>query len=184
MSFRATLAFNPQQKYAGLEDSMATPHPWDETLAWDTINAQRDLEGPLLPVLHSLQEKFGYIDRRAIAMIAKVLNLSRSEVFGTISFYHDFKTTPPEGHAIKFCLAEACQARGAEKLAAHLEKAHGVKLDAHGAQNGLTVETAYCLGNCGLGPNALYDGQIFGGLDEDSLDALCARASSKVGADA
>ncbi len=101
----------------------------------------------------------------------------------TISFYHDFKTEPPQGHAIKFCRAEACQARGAEKLAAHLEKTHGVKFDG-GAQNGLTVETAYCLGNCGLGPNALYDGEIFGALDEESLDALCARASSKAGADA
>jgi formate dehydrogenase subunit gamma len=116
-------------------------------------------------------------------MIARVLNLSRAEVFGTISFYHDFKTRPPQGLSIKFCLAEACQARGAEKLAAHLVSAHGVKFDG-GAHNGLTVETAYCLGNCGLGPNALYDGKIFGALDEESLDALCARASKNVGADA
>jgi len=162
---------------------MATTIPWDETLAWDTISELRGLEGAMLPILHALQEKFGYVDKRVIPMIAKVLNLSRSEVFGTISFYHDFKTVPPEGHAIKFCLAEACQARGAERLADHLARTHGVKLDG-GDHNGLRVETAYCLGNCGLGPNALYDGQIFGALDEDGLDALCARASSKVGANA
>ncbi len=162
---------------------MATPDPWDETLAQKTIDELCGLEGPLLPILHALQERFGYVDARAVAMIARSLNLSRAEVFGAISFYHDFKRQPPLGHAIKFCRAEACQARGAENLAGHLEKRHGVKIDGD-YQNGLKVETVYCLGNCALGPNALYDGEIFGRLDEESLDALCFRAAGKVGADA
>ncbi len=162
---------------------MAAPIPWDEKRAQDTIDELRDLEGALLPILHALQDRFGYVDARAVGMIAGTLNVSRAEVFGTISFYHDFKRQPPAGHAIKFCMAEACQARGAENLAAHLEQRRGVKIDG-GYHDGLSVETAYCLGNCALGPNALYDGEIFGRLDEESLDALCARAAGKVGADA
>lgn len=162
---------------------MATPTPWDENLAQDTIDGLRHLEGALLPILHALQDRFGYVDPRAVGMIAQTLNVTRAEVFGTISFYHDFKRQPPAGRAIKFCMAEACQARGAEKLASHLEKIHGVKIDG-GYHNGLSVETAYCLGNCALGPNALYDGEIIGRLDEERLDALCTRAAGKVGANA
>jgi len=160
---------------------MAASISWDETIARDTIESLRDLEGALLPILHALQDKFGYVDPRAVAMIAKTLNLSRAEVFGTLSFYHDFKRQPPQGRTIKFCLAEACQARGAENLASWLERKHGVKIDG-GACNGLSVETAYCLGNCALGPNALYDGEIFGALDETRLDALCLRATKNAGA--
>ena len=160
---------------------MAAPIAWDEALAREIIEEMRGLEGALLPILHAVQGKFGYIDARAVTIVAKALNLSRAEVFGTVSFYHDFKKQPPLGGLIKFCRAEACQARGAEALAAHLDSA-GVKIDG-GYHGGLAVETAYCLGNCALGPNALYDGEIFGRLDENRLDALCARAA-KAGAEA
>ena len=161
---------------------MVAPTAWDEALARELIEELRGLEGALLPILHSLQEKFGYVDARAVALIAKSLNLSRAEVFGVISFYHDFKKQPPLGRTIKFCRAEACQARGAEALAEHLEASAGVKIDG-GYHNGVAVETAYCLGNCALGPNALYDGEIFGRLDEGRLEALCARAAKNHGAE-
>ncbi len=160
---------------------MAAAIPWDEPIAREIIDSMRDLEGALLPILHGLQDRFGYVDARAVAIIARMLNLSRAEVFGTLSFYHDFKRQPPQGQTIKFCLAEACQARGAENLASWLEQKHGVKIDG-GALNGLSVETVYCLGNCALGPNALYDGEIFGALDETRLDALCLRATKNAGA--
>jgi formate dehydrogenase subunit gamma len=159
---------------------MAKPVPWDENLARETIDQLRDLEGALLPILHALQHKFGYVDARAVAIIARTLNLSRSEVFGTLSFYHDFKRQPPQGQTIKFCLAEACQARGAENLAAHLEQKRGNKIDG-GYHNGLSVETAFCLGNCALGPNALYDGEVFGALDEARLEALCTQVEKNAG---
>ncbi len=161
---------------------MAAPNAWDEALAREIIEELRGLEGALLPILHALQEKFGYVDARAVAIIAKTLNLSRAEVFGTISFYHDFKKQPPLGHVIKFCRAEACQARGAEALAAHLEASVGVGIDG-GYHRGVAVETAYCLGNCALGPNALYDGEIIGRLDEARIKALCARAAKNAEAD-
>ncbi|MGO8738986.1 NAD(P)H-dependent oxidoreductase subunit E [Rhodoblastus sp.] len=153
---------------------------WDEDLARELIDQRSGLEGAMLPILHALQDKFGYVDARAVALIAKALNISRAEVFGTISFYHDFKRQPPLGGTIKLCLAEACQARGAESLATHLEQAHGVKIDG-ATRHGVRVETAYCLGNCALGPNALHDGEIFGRLDAQGLDDLYANVARKAG---
>jgi formate dehydrogenase subunit gamma len=155
---------------------MLAPIAWDENLARALIDEKAGLEGAMLPILHALQEKFGYVDSRAVAMIARALNVSRAEVFGTMSFYHDFKRQPPLGGTIKLCRAEACQARGVEALVTHLEQAHDVKIDG-GYQNGVRVETAYCLGNCALGPNALYDGDIFGRLNPQTLDELYARVS-------
>lgn len=160
---------------------MTVPVAWDENLAYELINERSGLEGAMLPILHALQEKFGYVDSRAVAIVANTLNVSRAEVFGTISFYHDFKRQPPLGRTIKLCRAEACQARGAEELAAHLEKSEGVQIDG-GYHNGVRVETAFCLGNCALGPNALFDGDIFGKLDPQSLRELYAAASRKAGA--
>jgi formate dehydrogenase subunit gamma len=154
---------------------------WDETVARELIDERSSLEGAMLPILHALQEKFGYVDPRAVAIVATTLNVSRSEVFGTISFYHDFKRQPPMGGTIKLCRAEACQARGAEELAAHLENSQGMKIDG-GYQNGVSVETAFCLGNCALGPNALHDGEIFGRLDAQSLDELYSRVARRAGA--
>ena len=159
---------------------MAAPVAWDETLAREIIDELSGLEGALLPILHALQDRFGYVDARAVGMIAKTLNFSRAEVFGALSFYHDFKKQPPLGRSIKFCRAEACQARGAEALAAHLEMQSGLKIDG-GYHNGVAVDTVYCLGNCALGPNALYDGEIFGKLDANRLDALCALVAKSAG---
>ncbi|MCW2283884.1 formate dehydrogenase subunit gamma [Rhodoblastus acidophilus] len=148
---------------------------WDEPRARALIHAKSDLEGPLLPILHDLQETFGYVDPRAVAIIAGALNISRAEVFGTLSFYKDFKKQKPLGRTIKLCLAEACQARGADALADRFEQNTGCKIDG-GYHEGVEVETVYCLGNCALGPNALYDGEIFGALTDESLAALHARA--------
>jgi formate dehydrogenase subunit gamma len=156
---------------------MAAPVAWNETLARDLIDDRRELEGPLMPILHALQDTFGYVDARAVAIIANSLNLARAEVFGTLSFYHDFKKQPPLGRSIKLCRAEACQANGVEALAAHLETSKGLKVDG-GYRDGVAIETVYCLGNCALGPNALYDGELVARLDEARLDALCARAAA------
>ena len=160
---------------------MTVPVAWDESIARDLIAERSALEGAMLPILHALQEKFGYVDSRAVTMVASELNLSRAEVFGAISFYHDFKRQPPQGGVIKLCRAEACQARGAENLVEHLESHHGIEIDG-GYQKGVSVETAYCLGNCALGPNALHDGEIHGRLDPQSLDELLALVSRKAGA--
>ena len=126
-------------------------------------------EGPLLPILHALQDRFGYIDQAALPVIADVLNLSRAEVHGVVTFYHDFRSRPPGRHVVKICRADACQALGAQKLFDEVAAAS--------AENGaVTVEAVYCLGNCALSPAALIDGDLHGRLDTTrTLDLVAGR---------
>ena len=148
---------------------------WDVELASRLVEEVKDADGPLLPILHSLQETFGYIDRAAIAPLAEALNLSRAEIHGVVSFYHDFRSAPAEGRVLKLCRAESCQAMGCEKLVDHLRDAHGVILDQPNG-GGLQVETVYCLGNCALSPSALLDGAPIGRLDAAKLDEIARQA--------
>lgn len=129
--------------------------------------AMQHMDGPLLPILHALNGKFGYVDERAIPIIADVLNLSRAEVHGVASFYHDFRRQPAGRHVLKICRAEACQSMGAMQLISGLEKSLGVKLGETGADGQITLEAVYCLGNCALAPAALIDGKLFGRLDAE-----------------
>src|SRR3954451_24671295 len=120
-------------------------HPFTSPRALATIREHKDLPGALLPVLHALMDDFGYIDEDAIPLIASELNLSKAEVHGVISFYHDFRRTPPARHTLQICRAEACQSMGAEKLIQHLE----TKLV---PDRQLTITPVFCLGNCALSP--------------------------------
>lgn len=125
----------------------------------------RDERGPLLPVLHAVVAEFGHIADEDLAVIADVLNLSRADVHGVVSFYHDFRRTPPPAHRITLCRAEACQARGAEDLYAaahrHFESRPEVE-----------VTEVFCLGNCALGPAGTLDGRLLGRLDPARLASL------------
>lgn len=131
---------------------------------------------PLLPILHALQQAFGYVPAAAQPMIAHALNISLAEVRGVVSFYHDFKTEPGARAIIKLCRAEACQARGCERIIAHLETAHGLKVGVPSHDNRIAVEPVYCLGNCALGPAALVGDELIGLIDEARADALVAEA--------
>ena len=144
---------------------------WDQESARLIVGGLAHLDGATLPMLHALQDAFGYVDPKAAPLIAEALNLSRAEVHGTISFYHDFRTAPPPHKVVKLCRAEACQALGCEDLVAHLARDHGITVDAQGGDVG--VETVYCLGNCALGPSALVDGELIGRVDADRLAELC-----------
>ena len=135
--------------------------------------------GAALPILHALQECFGYIDDAAIPVIAEALNLSNAEVLGVVSFYHDFRRAPIEGATLQLCRAESCQALGCEDLVAHLAAAHGVAVDHAGRGAPLHVETVYCLGNCALSPAALLDGEPIGRLDRDKIDAIVAQTTRR-----
>lgn len=149
-------------------------HPaWDQDQAQSIIAGFAHLEGATLPILHALQEEFGYIDATAVPLIADALNLSRAEVHGTISFYHDFKTAPQPARVVKLCRAEACQALGCEAIVDELARDHGITVDAHQDGARVAVETVYCLGNCALGPSALVDGELIGRVDADRLAELC-----------
>lgn len=149
---------------------------FDADLARTLIDRKRAMRGAMLPILHDLQDEFGYIDERAVPLIAEALNISKAETLGVISFYHDFRRSPADGRVLKLCRAESCQAMGCEELVAHLANRHGIKPDDEDAPAGLRVESVYCLGNCALSPSALLDGAPIGRLDRDRIDAIVADA--------
>jgi formate dehydrogenase subunit gamma len=148
--------------------------PWDRDVALLRINECLGREGPLLPILHALQEEFGYIDEAAEPLIASVLNITRAEVHGVITFYHDFRHEPAGRHVLKLCRAEACQAAGGDPLATRAEKRLGVAMGTTAPDGSVTLEPVYCLGLCATAPSAMLDGRLVGRLDEKRLDALLA----------
>ena len=151
--------------------------PWDEAQARAVIAAKSAEPGAVLPILHALQECFGYIDKAAIPLVAEALNVSKAEVHGVVSFYHDFRQTPVDGSVLKLCRAEACQSMGCEDLVAHLAARHALKADQSRPGAALHVETVYCLGNCALSPAALLNGDPIGRLDRPAIDAIVRDAS-------
>jgi len=136
------------------------------------IAANRTLPGALLPVLHAIQDALGFIPPDAVPRIAHALNLSQAEVHGVITFYHDFRSSPPGRHVLKLCRAEACQAMGAEALAARLTRRLGIAWKETTPDGALTIEPVYCLGNCALSPAALLDGKLRGRITADALDGI------------
>ena len=158
---------------------MAGRTAFDANLARTLIDRKRDARGAMLPILHDLQEEFGYIDDAAIPLIADALNISRAETRGVISFYHDFRRSPIDGRVLKLCRAESCQAMGSEDLVSHLIVGHGIEVDGADEGSELHVESVYCLGNCALSPAALLDGEPIGRLDRDRIDAIVAGAQGK-----
>lgn len=143
--------------------------PWNEAAAQAIIDELKTREGAVLPILHALQEHFGYIDEAVVPLVAEALNLSRAEVHGVLTFYHDFRRTPDPRCRIQLCRAEACQSLGCETLVQHAATRHGVTTDGRGRAK---LETVYCLGLCAQGPAALVNGQIVARLDAARLTAL------------
>jgi formate dehydrogenase subunit gamma len=150
--------------------------PWDKDVALRLIQADLHREGPLLPILHALQAEFGYIDEAAEPLIAEALNITRAEVHGVISFYHDFRREPAGRHVLKLCRAEACQAAGGDPLAAHAQARLGVTMGATAPDGSVTLEPVYCLGLCAVAPSAMLDGRVIGRLDRERLDGLLTEA--------
>lgn len=132
------------------------------------------LEGPLLPILHAVQEAFGYVPQEALPRIAEKLNVTRAEVHGVMSFYHDFREVPAGRHVVKLCRAEACQAQGAEAVAAHAKARLGVDFHETTANGAVTLEPVFCLGLCACGPSAMVDGKVVGRVDAARLDEILA----------
>lgn len=128
----------------------------------------------LMEVLHGIQRELGCIPEDAVAGIAAALNLSRADVHGVISFYHDFDRQPPGRHVLKICRAESCQATGSDALAAHAEDALGVPFGATTTDGEFTLRAVYCLGNCALGPSLLVGESLHARVDADKFDSLIA----------
>lgn len=149
----------------------AVPAPPREDLA-ALIGSYLHLEGPMLPILHGLQEKYGCIPTGADSEIASALNITKAEVHGVVSFYHDFRAAPAGRHVVKICRSEACKSVGADALAEGTLAKLG--LDWHGtsANGAVTIEPVYCLGLCACGPAVIVDSKVVGRVDAARMDAI------------
>lgn len=143
------------------------PQPWSDDVAGAIVARHAKRDGALLPILHDLQAAFGFIPDAAVAFVAAALNVSRADVHGVVTFYHDFRTEPPTRPIVKLCRAEACQARGVEALAARAARRADV-----------AVEAVYCLGLCASGPAAMVGDRVHARLDAAAFDRLLDEAAA------
>ncbi|HET6305881.1 MAG TPA: formate dehydrogenase subunit gamma [Rhodopila sp.] len=151
---------------------MAEFEPWNDDRARGIIAGFAGIEGASLPILHALQAVFGCVPLDAEPLVAAALNLSRAEVHGIVSFYHEFRRTAPGRHVLQVCRAEACQAVGGDAVGAHVRQALSVDWHGTSADGGVTVEPVFCLGLCASGPAALLDGKPVGRLNPDRVDRM------------
>jgi formate dehydrogenase subunit gamma len=138
----------------------------------DILTRHQGMEGSLLPILHAVQAEFGHVPQEALPIIAKDLNISRAEAHGVMSFYHDFREKPAGAHVIKLCRAEACQAMGADRVAAHARAELGVSWHETTPDGAITLEPIFCLGLCACGPAAIVDGKLIGRVDEAKISKI------------
>jgi formate dehydrogenase subunit gamma len=151
--------------------------PWDEQTGEDIVRRHDGREGPLLPILHEVQATFGCIPSPAVPFVAEALNLTRAEVHGVVSFYHDFREQPAGRHVLKLCRAEACQSMDSEAVARQVLDHFGVEWGGTTADGRLTIEAVYCLGLCACGPSALLDGEPIGRVGPAIVDDIAHEVS-------
>ena len=142
------------------------------------IQEMRGLEGPLLPILHGIQEEFGHVPQDSLPVIAEALNISRAEVHGVVSFYHDYRSHPAGRHVLKLCQAESCQSMGSDAVAAKIKQVLGIGFHETTRDGSVTLEPVYCLGLCACSPSAMLDGEVIGRLDDDKIDEIVAEVRS------
>jgi formate dehydrogenase subunit gamma len=155
---------------------MSVYEPWSAARGAEIIAEHTHVQGATLVILHAISGAFGYVPEPMVPMIAKALSLTRAEVHGVVTFYHDFRHKPAGRHVLKLCRAEACQAAGGDALAARAESKLGVAIGNTTADQRVTLEPIYCLGLCATAPSAMLDGRLVGRLDEARIDALIAEA--------
>lgn len=145
-----------------------------ETAAISICAAHGNKPDELLEIFHALQHELGYVPEATLPVIANALNLSRAEVYGVLTFYHDFKREPQGKYTIKICRAEACQAMDTDKLCAHAEKKLGTEMGGTSKDGQFTVEAVYCLGNCALSPAIMIGESLYGKVDAKRFDDIVA----------
>ncbi|WP_136067185.1 formate dehydrogenase subunit gamma [Modicisalibacter radicis] len=148
------------------------PQAWTHESLQREVDALKSEPGAMLPILHAIQDRFGYVPDAAVPIIAEALRQTRAEVHGVISFYHHFRTHPVGSHVIHVCRAEACQAVGARQLEAHVKDRLGVDYHQTSRDNEFTLEPVYCLGNCACGPSIRVDDAIHGRVSAEKFDTL------------
>jgi formate dehydrogenase subunit gamma len=151
---------------------MADFEPWNRDRADAIIAANMNVAGAALPILHALQGVFGCVPLDAEPLVAAALNLTRAEVHGIVTFYHEFRRTPPGRHVLHVCRAEACQSVGGDQTSAHLRGALGVGWHETTADGAVTLEPVFCLGLCATGPAVLVDGRPVGRLSPARIDQM------------
>jgi formate dehydrogenase subunit gamma len=152
---------------------------WTATVA-SVLDKHLGRPGALLPILHDIQHAVGYVPPESVETIARALNLSRAEVHGVVTFYHEFRTAPPGKHVLKLCRAESCKAVGADALIAHAEGRLGIALHETTPDGSFTLEPIYCLGNCALSPALLVDrDEIHGMMTPERFDAVVTELRSR-----
>jgi formate dehydrogenase subunit gamma len=152
--------------------------PWSPERASEIIAQHQHEKGATLPILHALQEAFGCVPLDAEPLIADALNISRAEVHGCVTFYHDFRREPLGRRTLKLCLAESCQAAGGRAIEARCKEKLGIDMGETTIDRRVTLEPVYCLGLCHSSPAAMLDKEVYGLLDEQRIDALLKEAQS------
>lgn len=153
---------------------------WTPAQLQAVIDAHRLMPGAMLPTLHAIQNRFGYIPDAAVPMIAEALRHTRAEVHGIISFYHHFRTHPPGRNVIQICRAEACQSVGSRRLEAHARKRLGIDYHQTTPDHEFTLEPVYCLGNCACGPSVRVNDDVHGRMTPEQFDELTDELSATV----
>lgn len=151
---------------------------WTPDMIRDEVNALKHKPGALLPILHAVQNRIGYIPEGAVAIIAEALQQTRAEVHGVISFYHHFRTHPVGSNVLHVCRAEACQSMGGRALEAHIKARLGVDYHGTTADNEFTLEPVYCLGNCACAPSIRVNDDIHGRMTPQKFDRLADRLTT------
>lgn len=162
---------------------MSTPINFSTRQAEDVtsiVTAMQDKPGALLPILHAVQDKLGYIPPESLPLLAQGLNLSRADVHGVVSFYHYFRSTPAGNHTIQICRAESCQAMGARALESHAKKTLNIDFQQTTADGDITLEPVYCLGNCACSPAIRIGDEVHGHVSTDKFDQLMAGLRTQI----
>jgi formate dehydrogenase subunit gamma len=150
----------------------AEPAPEDLDLVRSVVQAHRSVPGAMLPLLHAIQTRLGWVPAAAIPSIAEGLNVTRAEVQGVLDFYHDFRRAPPGRHVVQICRAESCQAMGSEAIEERALGELGLAFGKTTADGVLTLEPVYCLGNCACSPAVRVDDEVFGRMSPDRFAEL------------
>lgn len=148
------------------------PTRYDPAIASEIIASFGARPEMLVQILHAFVERYSFISDEAVRQIADEVNLSRAEVHGVVSFYHDFRRSPPGRRVVKICQAESCQAVGSRELTAHAEKSLGIAMHETTRDGEVTLEPVYCLGNCACSPALMIDERVYGRVDAEKLDRL------------
>jgi formate dehydrogenase subunit gamma len=150
-------------------------HEWDKA-AVEAIARELEHEpGALMPILRRIQDRLGWVPRDAVPLIANILNLSRAEVHGVVSFYHDFRHAPPGRNVVRVCRAESCQAMGGVALAEHIKRRLGIDFGETSKDGEFTLEAVYCLGNCACSPAAMVGTDLLGRVTPSRFDDAITR---------